>query len=97
MKWLCKVPKQGYQVLRCKVCKSCQHSAELETSSGIKISTKTVRQELHGMAVPAGVMCRWPSPFVYILLYFYMVFILKDTVIEIKMALKLNKCYLLDK
>lgn len=36
------------------------------------------------MAVPAGVMCRWPSPFVYILLYFYMVFILKDAVIEIK-------------
>lgn len=56
-----KVTVQDHQVLRSRICKSLQRSAdsittELQTSSGINISTKT----------PGGAMCRWPSVFVYI-------------------------------
>ncbi|CAI9622897.1 unnamed protein product [Staurois parvus] len=44
----------GQHMLKHKVCRSCQLSAEsiakkLQTSSGLQISTTIVRRELHGM------------------------------------------------
>lgn len=57
------VPK-GHQYLADSI------TTKLQTSCGMN-STKTVRQELHGMsfhggAALVGVMCKWPSIFVHI-------------------------------